>query len=221
MKLGAQWEQNCRHFKISVNLPPAVELEMLKAAERVNVAYIYGRDASMAFDLLPSNMKRVKQSWIFLNACLFYSLSHQWSTRSLKQYNYSITCSMYYIKQSDFNVCFQSRIYEPKEGTLDSLECFHSREYLNALISFPESHDIEELEDFGLVDDAAPFSGLASYVRFLAGSIDSVQKALEDGFRYVINWDGGRHHAQSTSASGYCFVNGSTKEIQKLFVSLV
>ncbi len=89
------------------------------------------------------------------------------------------------------------------------LEFYHGREYLNALMSAsPEALSPEELQEFGLVDDAAPFPGLELYVKYLAGTIDCIQKSLEDGFRYVINWDGGRHHAQSCSASGYCYING-------------
>ncbi len=101
------------------------------------------------------------------------------------------------------------RAYEPLEASsLNALKCFHSPDYLNALMSYPGPSSCEELEEFGLVDDAAIFTGLRTYIRYLAGSIDCIQKALEDGFRYVINWDGGRHHAQSSYASGYCYING-------------
>lgn len=90
------------------------------------------------------------------------------------------------------------------------LEKFHSKSYLNALVSKPESLDPESLDEFGLVDDSPLFPGLAQYISYLGGSVLAVLKALEDGFRYVINWDGGRHHAQSSSASGYCYINGTT-----------
>lgn len=89
------------------------------------------------------------------------------------------------------------------------LEKFHSKEYLNALTSKTTSLNAELLEDFGLVDDSPLFPGLPQYISYLGGSVLATLKALEDGFRYVIYWDGGRHHAQSSAASGYCYINGT------------
>lgn len=100
-------------------------------------------------------------------------------------------------------------VYAPEKECLSRLECFHSKDYLNALLSSPGALTLKELEEFGLVDDAALFPGLESYLKYLCGTIDAIGRALDDGFRYVINWDGGRHHAQSSSASGYCYINGN------------
>lgn len=66
----------------------------------------------------------------------------------------------------------------------------------------------DELDAFGLVDDCSIFDDLAQYATYLGGSVYSILKALDDGYRYVINWDGGRHHAQASMSSGYCYVNG-------------
>lgn len=68
---------------------------------------------------------------------------------------------------------------------------------------------LEELDSFGLVDDCSIFKDLSSYVLYLGGAVESSLKALDEGSRYVINWDGGRHHAQASLASGFCFVNGN------------
>lgn len=70
------------------------------------------------------------------------------------------------------------------------------------------SIEINMLESFGLVDDCSIFEGLDQYSLYLGGSVEASLKALEEGYRYVINWDGGRHHAQASLASGFCFING-------------
>lgn len=70
------------------------------------------------------------------------------------------------------------------------------------------SYTLDELDSYGLVDDCSTFEGIQSYARYLGGSVQASLKALEEGNRYVINWDGGRHHAQASLASGFCFING-------------
>ena len=70
------------------------------------------------------------------------------------------------------------------------------------------NYELDELDSHGLVDDCSIFDGLSQYALFLGGCVNATLKALEEGFRYVINWDGGRHHAQSALASGFCFING-------------
>ncbi len=72
-----------------------------------------------------------------------------------------------------------------------------------------ERKSFDEYDEFGLVDDCPIFEGIASYVSYMNGSIAAILKALEQGYRYVINWDGGRHHAQASMASGYCYINGN------------
>lgn len=87
------------------------------------------------------------------------------------------------------------------------LENYHSTDYLGTLVS-NESKSLDELDSYGLVDDCSVFEGLNTYISYLGGSVESILKALDEGFRYVINWDGGRHHAQASLASGFCFING-------------
>ena len=92
------------------------------------------------------------------------------------------------------------------------LQSYHSEDYIEALLSkkiFP----IEKLDDFGLVDDCSKFVGIQDYGLYLGGSVLATLKALEAGCRFVINWDGGRHHAQASQASGYCFINGKIKHL--------
>ena len=87
------------------------------------------------------------------------------------------------------------------------MQTYHSQEYLDVLFS-KDVLPIEDLDDFGLVDDCSKFDGIQQYGLFLGGSVLATLKALEKGYRFVINWDGGRHHAQASQASGYCFING-------------
>lgn len=71
------------------------------------------------------------------------------------------------------------------------------------------NYSLDKLDSYGLVDDCSLFDGLREYTLFLGGTVNATLKALENGFRYVINWDGGRHHAQASLASGFCFINGT------------
>lgn len=70
-------------------------------------------------------------------------------------------------------------------------------------------YSLDILDSYGLVDDCSVFDGLREYALFLGGTVNATLKALEKGHRYVINWDGGRHHAQASLASGFCFINGT------------
>jgi acetoin utilization deacetylase AcuC-like enzyme len=100
------------------------------------------------------------------------------------------------------------RIYEPTYGSRKTLEQYHSSDYLDIIFNDGKL-SIDVLDSFGLVDDCSIFDGLRNYSFFLGGAVNSTLKALEEGFRYVINWDGGRHHAQASLASGFCFINGN------------
>ena len=59
------------------------------------------------------------------------------------------------------------------------------------------------------MSDCENFQFEVAYALFLGGTVNATLKALEKGHRYVINWDGGRHHAQASLASGFCFINGT------------
>lgn len=66
---------------------------------------------------------------------------------------------------------------------------------------------------FGLEYDCHPFPHLLEHCKNVAGATLSAAAWLtrpgadSDEKRIAINWTGGRHHARSASASGYCFVN--------------
>lgn len=81
-------------------------------------------------------------------------------------------------------------------------------DYLDIIFN-DDTTDIDDLDSYGLVDDCSIFEGLKMYALYLGGAVEASLKALEEGYRYVINWDGGRHHAQASLASGFCFINGT------------
>jgi acetoin utilization deacetylase AcuC-like enzyme len=83
-----------------------------------------------------------------------------------------------------------------------NLETFHDEDYVHALeLGVADAH-------FGLEYDAHPFPGLMEHCRSVAGATLSAAAWLlqDDTKKIAINWSGGRHHARSGEASGYCFV---------------
>lgn len=85
----------------------------------------------------------------------------------------------------------------------DVLLSFHSPDYVAALaLEQPSSL-------FGLEMDCFPFPGVFQHALHIAGStLDTLQWIASQTVPAVgICWQGGRHHARSSAAAGYCFVN--------------
>ncbi|KAJ3269597.1 Histone deacetylase 8 [Terramyces sp. JEL0728] len=108
----------------------------------------------------------------------------------------------------------QPEIIPPEKATINDLLEYHSLEYIGAIFSKKDLEeqgiyeDIERrnLEELGLVDDCAKFPDIKDHMLHVAGSSISAAKALQE-YDVVINWQGGRHHAKKSNASGFCFVN--------------
>ena len=67
---------------------------------------------------------------------------------------------------------------------------------------------LAEREEFGLVDDCAPFPGVFEYACAVAGaSLQGADLLARGSCSVAINWGGGRHHAKRDRADGFCFVN--------------
>lgn len=82
------------------------------------------------------------------------------------------------------------------------------------------------LEKFGLLFDCPLFPLMDQYVRYVAGSTISAAKHLVHSVNesIVINWHGGRHHANKSRAAGFCYVNDvvlGILELRKRFQRIV
>ncbi|THU92818.1 Arginase/deacetylase [Dendrothele bispora CBS 962.96] len=125
------------------------------------------------------------------------------------------------------------QIINPKRASYKDLAAYHSRDYLEFVLSpwgtsnHDQHHDRElnssnprdlpngrqnidnehEAEAFGLIDDCPIFEGMSDYIQLVAGATLTAANALKVGaIDIAICWDGGRHHAQKSRASGFCYV---------------
>ncbi|KAJ2752073.1 Histone deacetylase 8, partial [Coemansia sp. BCRC 34490] len=127
-------------------------------------------------------------------------------------------------------------IVEPVPLTDTELKSFHSPEYIDCLLSqtsddaqhdrdtgFCPSADSSNSSDasdsgsadremylarHGLLYDCPLFDRVEDYVRYIAGGTVTAANALVLGrARVAIHWEGGRHHAKRSKASGFCYVN--------------
>lgn len=126
---------------------------------------------------------------------------------------------------------------DPRPATREQLAGFHDDEYLDFLLNRAaqlagptnprkkrkvSEEDTELLEEYGLVDDAPPFPGLAEHVLWTTGATLSAARALSSAqYNLAIAWDGGRHHAHRSKASGFCYANDLVLAINSLLPSRI
>jgi histone deacetylase 8 len=68
-----------------------------------------------------------------------------------------------------------------------------------------------------LTSDCPKFLGLSDYCEWIAGASITAANLLLDGECDIsICWDGGRHHAFSDKASGFCYINDIVLAIERL-----
>lgn len=133
------------------------------------------------------------------------------------------------------NVCpsFFSLV-KPKRASRKHLEQFHEDYYLDAL-EFTEEEDVYDkpvpdvalLESLGLVD-CCPIpttpqgrAALWQYCTSVAGATLHAASLLKNGDSNIcIHWGGGRHHAHSNHASGFCYINDVVLGIQSFGTKL-
>ncbi|KAF8624997.1 hypothetical protein AX15_005626 [Amanita polypyramis BW_CC] len=104
-------------------------------------------------------------------------------------------------------------LVKPQPAALKELAQYHDRDFLDFIFSNNDEQFAEEersndlLSDWGLEDDCPVFPGLPQYVSAVAGATLTAVNCLQRS-RYdtAICWDGGRHHARRSCASGYCYV---------------
>ncbi|KAI0045924.1 Arginase/deacetylase [Auriscalpium vulgare] len=104
-------------------------------------------------------------------------------------------------------------VLRPPLATVRELCAYHDRDYVDQLLEPVSSSEhvattVNSNKEFGLEDDCPPFRGMPEYVQLVAGASLAAARALAEGmFDVSICWDGGRHHAHKSHASGYCYVN--------------
>ncbi|KAF9073050.1 Arginase/deacetylase [Rhodocollybia butyracea] len=114
------------------------------------------------------------------------------------------------VLSSSYGSLRRVEVVKPKEATNDELGAYHAQTYLDVILheaSTDHEPTDDMLDQFGLADDCPRFVGLPKYARLVAGATLTAADALRFGHANIsINWDGGRHHAQKSSASGFCYV---------------
>ncbi|KAF8736130.1 hypothetical protein AX14_000852 [Amanita brunnescens Koide BX004] len=105
----------------------------------------------------------------------------------------------------------QLELVKPHLASQEDLAQYHDREYLEFIFSNNIRQLSEEsrglVSEWGLEDDCPMFPGLSKYVRAIAGAtLTAVRCVQQSKYEIAICWDGGRHHAQKSRASGYCYV---------------
>lgn len=113
-------------------------------------------------------------------------------------------------------------IFETLPATMDQLNAFHSREYLEYLSRItPDQVDViqQNFNTFflGPEGDCPVFDGMWDYCRLYSGaSIDAARNLISNQSDIAINWSGGLHHAMKSHASGFCYINDIVLAIQQL-----
>ncbi|PPQ90526.1 hypothetical protein CVT25_015816 [Psilocybe cyanescens] len=105
------------------------------------------------------------------------------------------------------------QVVTPRKATYKDLAMYHTRDYLEVVLDAknsdanPETRSLSVDAEFGLSDDCPMFEGLADYVHIVAGATLTAVTALQQDLTDIaICWDGGRHHARKSQASGFCYV---------------
>ncbi|KAH9939186.1 histone deacetylase 8 [Amylocystis lapponica] len=104
------------------------------------------------------------------------------------------------------------QVLRPLRAEQRDLLSYHTRDYIDFVLDSEKTSPLSEGSslqhvEYGIEEDCPPFSGLPEYVRLVAGASLTAADALrQDRADIAICWDGGRHHAQKSHASGFCYV---------------
>ncbi|KAF9041205.1 histone deacetylase complex protein [Panaeolus papilionaceus] len=147
------------------------------------VVYICSQELSKISSLLPSNKQRSSVVHALVKA--FGLMSPEFSSTKHLQ------------------------VVTPRRATYKDLATYHTKDYLDATLNHTSQSDDEETlqTEFGLEDDCPYFPGLPEYMQLVGGATLTAVVALQRNLADVsICWDGGRHHARRSQASGFCYV---------------
>ena len=96
-------------------------------------------------------------------------------------------------------------VREVAPASTSKMKLFHSRDFVDAL---QKARDARPREAYGLIDDCAAFRDVFELASLEAGGSVLAAELLSSGmFQTAIWWGGGRHHAKTDAAAGYCYVN--------------
>ncbi|KAJ3424691.1 histone deacetylase [Anaeramoeba flamelloides] len=105
------------------------------------------------------------------------------------------------------------QVFRPKieQFGASDLQKFHSEEYIQFLkIVTPDTQDQykRQMTSFNLGQDSPVFIGLFDYCKIaVTGTLEAATQLNLGKSDIAINWAGGLHHAKSSEASGFCYVN--------------
>jgi len=101
------------------------------------------------------------------------------------------------------------KIVEPTMAQRSDLELFHTPKYLDALQRASQGHwDVDVLHAGLATPDTPVFAGMYEYAALAAGaSLKGAEMILSGDVDIAFNPSGGYHHAHSTHAAGFCYVN--------------
>ncbi|KAI0674128.1 histone deacetylase complex protein [Trametes maxima] len=96
----------------------------------------------------------------------------------------------------------------PIPADVRELATYHDKDFVQYLLQDAmKSPTNESCSEYGLEEDCPAFPNLPEYVKLVAGATLTAAKSLREGLADVaICWDGGRHHAQKSRVSGFCYV---------------
>jgi histone deacetylase 8 len=124
-------------------------------------------------------------------------------------------------------------VFPPKRASRKHLERFHDACYLD-ILEFPKEEEdngtivtplpsVSLLDSVGLVDDcpvpSQPEARAALWkycCHVVGGSLQAAHLLVSGQAGVAMHWGGGRHHAHSNRAAGFCFVNDVVLAIQHL-----
>ncbi|KAH9956155.1 histone deacetylase 8 [Russula dissimulans] len=130
------------------------------------------------------------------------------SNRNRSTFVHALVTELGLLRPPPSGASYAISLLRPPPASGNDLTAYHDRSYVDALLAGPPGPDHASCKEFGLEDDCAPFRGLREYALRVAGaSMAAAQELAENRCDVAICWDGGRHHAHKSLASGFCYVN--------------
>lgn len=107
---------------------------------------------------------------------------------------------------------------EPQAVNIDKLESVHSKKYVETVERLSMGKDVSDFEKYGFGSQDNPIIiGMAEGARYhVGGTLLAAQLLLSGEEKKVIQFGGGLHHAQASTASGFCIYNDLAVAIKEM-----